>query len=92
MDYRPEWFPETKTNDSWILGIAMNVVGFIRGSYDTMVEDHYLNIRALEWVVENWDYMYDCGREGDVKFDFAVLKVINTALEMEEVDKKKRGY
>lgn len=91
MSYRPEWFPKVKINDAGILGIVMNVVGVIRGSYDTMAENHYLNIRALEWIVENWDYDYNCGRVGDELFDNTILALVQTALTMEGVDKEKRG-
>jgi hypothetical protein len=87
MAYRPEWFPKES-----ILEISMNVVGYIRGSYDTMPEDHALNVRALEWTVKNWDYDYNCGRVGDESFDNTILKLVKIALTMEEIDKEKRGY
>ena len=94
MAHRPEWFPKENIGSpcSSVLRISVDVVGYIRGSYDCMPEHHALNVKALKWVVENWDYMYDCGREGDMKFDFAVLRIINIALEMEAFDKKRRGY
>ena len=92
MAYRPEWFPKCETNDAGILGIALNVVCFIRGSYETDIEDHYLNVRALEWVSDNWLPIYSCARDGEQEFDETIRKLINIALEMEKVDKKERGY
>lgn len=92
MAYRPEWFPKCETNDAGILGIALNVVGYIRGSYDCMTDSHALDIRALEWVIENWDHKYSCGKEGDDCFDLQILELIKTALSMEKIDKEIRGY
>jgi len=92
MAYRPEWFPKNSMSVPYdILPIAQWVVGFIRGSYDTIIGDHDLNVKALEWVVENWDYKYECMKcVGDEKFDEAILNLIKIALEMEEKDKKRR--
>jgi len=93
MAYRPEWFPKESIEQCYdILPIAQRVVGYIRGSYDCMTEHHELNIRALQWVVENWDSDYNCGREGDKEFDETILNLVKIALTMEEVDKERRDY
>jgi hypothetical protein len=94
MAHRPEWFPAANIDSpcSSILRISVDVVGYIRGSYDCMPEHHALNIKALQWVVKNWDYNYDCGRSGDSLFDNTILKLVKTALTMEEIDKDRRGY
>ncbi len=95
MTHRPEWFPQISTNDAGILGIAVNVVGYIRGSYDCMPDSHALDIRALKWVVENWTNDYgDCvwRKEGDREFDETILNLVKIALKMEKVDKETRGY
>ena len=95
MAYRPEWFPAVNISSpcSSILRISVDVVGYIRGSYDCMAEHHALNIRALEWVVDNWDYKDGiCGKEGDDAFDLQILELVETALNMERIDKETRGY
>ena len=48
--YRPEWFP---TEDN-ILTMALNVHGFMNGSYITSVECHELDMKCLRYVLENW--------------------------------------
>jgi hypothetical protein len=87
MTYRPEWFPKED-----ILGISLDVVCFIRGSYETVISDHENNVRSLEWIVKNWDHNYDCKRKGDQEFDSAILNVVEAALRMEKEDRKRRGY
>jgi len=87
MAHKPEWFPQVNTNDAGILGITMNVVGYIRGSYDCMPERHALDIRALEWVVDHWDDSdSDCSwrKEGEKKFDETILDLVKQALEMDK--------
>lgn len=80
MAYRPEWFP----NES-ILTIALDVVTYVRGSYDNTVENHELNVRALEYVVKNWKPdTRRCHLEGEDKFDEQVLNLVNIALEIEK--------
>ena len=50
MSYRPEWFPKES-----VLDITLNVVTYIRGSYDTMTDNHALNVKSLRHVVDNWE-------------------------------------
>ena len=80
MAYRPEWFPNEK-----ILTIALDVVMYVRGSFEMMVEDHELNVRALEHVVKNWQP--DTRRrplEREAEFDEQVLNLVKIALGIEK--------
>lgn len=69
--YRPEWFPKDN-----VLTIALNIHMYVMGSYDTMLEDHELNVRALKYTLDNWEKY----KIGSGPFDSAVKKVIQTAL------------
>lgn len=84
MAYRPEWFPKEN-----ILDMARDIVMYVRGSYETLTEDHELSVKALKWVVKNWDFSYSCKIEEDKEFDDSVLKVINVALKMERNSRKR---
>lgn len=80
MAYKPEWFPNEK-----ILTIALDVVMYARGSFEMMVKDHELNVRALEYVVKNWKPdTRRCHLEGEDKFDGQVLNLVKIALEIEK--------
>jgi len=80
MAYKPEWFPKEN-----VLTIALDVVTYARGSYETMTENHELDVRALEYAVKNWKPdTRRCHLKGEDKFDEQVLNLIKTALEIEK--------
>lgn len=90
MSYRPEWFPKKA-----VLEIVMNVVGYTRGNYSTMTEDHDQNVKALKWVLANWDEEENKTNKKyeDREFDEHIRGLIIMALEMEEeYQKEKRRF
>ncbi len=86
MSYRPEWFPTES-----VLDITLNVVMYVRGSYDAMPDDHALNIKALRYTVDNWtDYKGLPGSPENKEFDNYVKCLILLALEIEEDYQKEK--
>ena len=69
--YRPEWFPKED-----ILTVALNVHMYVAGSYDTMLEDHKLNVKTLQYALANWEEYNSKPKE----FDNAVKKIIEIAI------------
>lgn len=70
--YRPEWFPKED-----ILTIALNVHMYTMGSYETMLEDHKLNIKALQYALDEWK---EYNHRSD-KFDNAVKELLMLTIE-----------
>jgi hypothetical protein len=72
--YRPEWFPR----DRGVCQIACDVVSTIRGGMERSAEAQGDDIKALEYLVENWHVSRDSIDEG---FDSAVFKLVQVALD-----------
>lgn len=70
--YRPEWFPKEN-----VLQLALNLQMHKRGAAELSLEEIDLTIRALRYVLENWED----GRNNIGKsFDDCVFNLIDTTL------------
>ncbi len=70
--YRPEWFPQQN-----ILAMALNVHMYVEGSYDTMLEYHELDVKALLYALDKWEEY----NSRSTKFDNAVKEIVIIAIE-----------